>query len=1286
MLVRGFVSYPRRSFSLVSLTLVFASAAFGPCGTPAVAQSYGVSSAYADVPQWTKKPGVEFYAKGSRVRMGGVIFEARWNTNEEPGGLPTQTGWYFFDEMYDLTTGNRLDVAGARVIGYIPAWKRGVGVDYRDPRLYESLTNGIVAFLTFDEQQPGTLSRASIDTVESVIGDIVATAHAKGVAVSIAVGGADDLAFLKLMSGIGGGIGVDGDKVSFTDPDAERRLDAVVASLLDFVSRHQLDGIDLDLEGWWGKKAAEEQGGRPAGMKAHPAGYALTALAKKLRAARPRMLLSAAGFGTSWYGNNYDPGLIDYLDWVGLMTYDLTGSWKDSPVGPHSALRKIRDQRVYEAEQQGDWPVADVYKPETHGPRYDFNPIQSAEESVWYWTNPLYANWQGRGQSIPRRKIAVGVPTYGYDFSAASERGNSYRTIEYRAILSMFGDADRRPSGNIKVPGDTDRPAFVKGPGRYPFRTNLYYETPASAVEKLEFIRQIGGQGVIVWDVTGDAMGDPRSILAALGRSAGVGPRRLSLETAFGSELGNRLDVGQLESGDQKVVVAWSRGQNLFVKAGSGPVVDLKEQSRTAPSLASANGRLYLAWTGTDEQLNLRWSSDGVTWPDQDKIQPVAGKASDYSPSLAVNPTDGSLLLAWCTWGTDQQIRTVRSADGKTWVDDQVEGLEGDNRGVPGLTFNGKGQPVIAFAGVRGEARIRVSVDRKRPAVLDETTPVLPGYLHPHVAEKPAVAAIGDKVFLAWAGQAGLLLLRNEGGTLNLFSSADGRTWDAKNDKVELKNFSSNGPVALAADEVTNEMVLAFSDKGDGSIQTLRTTDGIGRLEPKSYPVHKDAVGLPAVAIHRSPWTRMSGDGLASVQLDSDETRRLQVDSSTTLDVIPGSQLLYAALFEGDDSAAFPPGARLTVKAPDGRTFDADVARDDLVVARSGDSVRGLSVREPMAGKWSIRLSVPAGVRFDCVVTSLPSSRAFDAVTNAEDRYDRTAEGVRRLKKRGLRKRFVFPALAVCYVLALGVNAGMGSYLMTVDHAQPMLPPLAPNATATATPAAMAQQFQDGINPLWDESDRVEGGAASPIRFRLQALREGPLYLGPRTVWVMGRIRPGGTTGRGAPPDPASGYDTSGIPDLDRGHLFALELGGPDVGINVVPQWRRWQRFGEWREMERRLRTIAERVGNGRAILFRVDLNYVGTGSITPTRQRWSFPASFRVRAWVYDPSGGVPNDAPAGVAVALNGGPLNFAQLNAADLDRDVIPRLQASPIAGGPSLFLDGNIVEGYPDAWRN
>ena len=43
----------------------------------------------------------------------------------------------------------------------------------------------------------------------------------------------------------------------------------------------------------------------------------------------------------------------------------------------------------------------------------------------------------------------------------------------------------------------------------------------------------------------------------------------------------------------------------------------------------------------------------------------------------------------------------------------------------------------------------------------------------------------------------------------------------------------------------------------------------------------------------------------------------------------------------------------------------------------------------------------------------------------------------------------------------------------------------------------------------------------------------------------------------------------------DKGHVMALELGGPNARWNIVMQPSQWQRFGHWRQFEKKIMRLA---------------------------------------------------------------------------------------------------------------
>ncbi|MBW4491244.1 MAG: phosphatidylinositol-specific phospholipase C domain-containing protein [Trichocoleus desertorum ATA4-8-CV12] len=477
----------------------------------------GFSQDYSHVPDWVEKP--EGYQTGSMVKYEGNVFIANFWASKPGEGDPNENGWRLYDELYDVTSSPA--TTPARIIGYIPTWRKKEGFNYDNEEMYLNITHGIISFLMFDRNNLGEFESKSVNDVKAVLRDVVLTGHRCDTKISIALGGAMDYGFLNLMERIGN---------NPTDPALEK----AVKNVVDFVKSNDLDGVDLDLECWWDENndASKDQGGRLKSDGAHPAGKGLTEFAKQLKQAMPDKIISAALFATSWYGNCYDPRLAEYVEWLGIMTYDLTGSWNQSPVGSQTALLKIRKQEEYAEEQQGEWPANRKSSGNATDPLSD-NPILSVEDSLWYWTNPFFTNWQGTGQNLKRNKIAAGVPIYGYDFAYGKEPDDlsdqvppGYKVIRYKDILSQFPDADTAANANIKVAGTTPRPPFISAPGTYPYAHNIYFETPKTATDKLNFLKSVGAQGVIIWELTNDVWENGKSIVKALYQNSGNPPKQ----------------------------------------------------------------------------------------------------------------------------------------------------------------------------------------------------------------------------------------------------------------------------------------------------------------------------------------------------------------------------------------------------------------------------------------------------------------------------------------------------------------------------------------------------------------------------------------------------------------------------------------------------------------------------------------------------------------------------------------------------------------------------------------
>nr|XP_023029162.1 probable chitinase 10 isoform X1 [Leptinotarsa decemlineata] len=202
----------------------------------------------------------------------------------------------------------------------------------------------------------------------------VTALRAKGIKVLIAIGGWNDSA---------------GDKYSklVNSPSARRRF---IAHVVDFITEHNFDGLDLD---WEYPKCWQVDCGRgPASDKP-----AFAEFVKELHAAfQPKgwLLSSAVSPSRRVIDAGYDvPVLSKYLDWIAVMCYDYHGQWD-----------KITGH------------VAPMYEhPE------DIDDTFNTNFTIHYWIE----------KGADRRKLVMGMPMYGQSFSLADNDKNGLNVATY---------------------------------------------------------------------------------------------------------------------------------------------------------------------------------------------------------------------------------------------------------------------------------------------------------------------------------------------------------------------------------------------------------------------------------------------------------------------------------------------------------------------------------------------------------------------------------------------------------------------------------------------------------------------------------------------------------------------------------------------------------------------------------------------------------------------------------------------------------------------------------------
>lgn len=555
------------------------------------------------------------YKQGEKVSYRGLNYTAKWYTNAAPG----DSSWQNEGACGDGGLGP--DYSGSqRIIGYLPTWIPDY--DIKNNFNPEVVTNINVSFLMFkqnnNDYNSADFGSIAFDAfqlrkVDSVLTDckVLAKAKAKNVKVSVALGGATDFAFLWLMT-------------KYHNND--QKLEEIANLLVNYVNERQIDGIDLDLECWWADPAiagTSDQGGRVRGSKwgdkdqgPHPAAIGLTNLSRKLRAKMPNKLLSTAVFGTSWYGNNYDAKMADYMDWIGLMTYDFTGSWDKSPVGPHSSLYKV-PLNTY-AGQTAD------------------NPIYSAQDALEYWLGIAPATWNHAGGfGVQKAKLVIGVPMYGYDFSEKKPNGgNGAKFVPYRHIINEFPNA--ATSYDQKDPKKLNGHVGLNG-------KNIYFDTPKQAGEKIKYTKNFGHQGVIIWELTQDVdYNSSSSILKAINEAAGnTTPINQAPVVTWNSPANNQvIEVETLGAVTLKATAVDSDGTvSAFVfKNGTTDIAATQNGNEyTASFTPAAFGNYTISAVATDDKNAT--SNAAVSFTIKEKV------VGNTNPVITdVTPVDASVI------------------------------------------------------------------------------------------------------------------------------------------------------------------------------------------------------------------------------------------------------------------------------------------------------------------------------------------------------------------------------------------------------------------------------------------------------------------------------------------------------------------------------------------------------------------------------------------------------------------------------------------------------------------
>ncbi|KXN74015.1 glycoside hydrolase family 18 protein, partial [Conidiobolus coronatus NRRL 28638] len=249
-----------------------------------------------------------------------------------------------------------------------------------------------------------------------------------------------------------------------------------IKNTVDFVNEYKLDGVDFDWE-YPGREGNEGNQVSPQDT----ANYLI--FLKELKAALPSNILITAAVRVQPFDGPGGNPLKDvsqfapYFDLINIMAYDINGPW-GSPTGPVGGL--------------------------------DFEKGKGTPFSVRQSTT----DWSKAG--IPKDKLVVGVPFYGYQLGVSTDMSQSdsqYATIT-NPNLPSYAYKELFSNNILSSPLEANTnngwirkfDKITKTPWLFNKNNKIFvaYDDPLSLAYKTDYVRCNGYRGAMLWALNND--------------------------------------------------------------------------------------------------------------------------------------------------------------------------------------------------------------------------------------------------------------------------------------------------------------------------------------------------------------------------------------------------------------------------------------------------------------------------------------------------------------------------------------------------------------------------------------------------------------------------------------------------------------------------------------------------------------------------------------------------------------------------------------------------------------